>query len=157
VWCSCADYTHDKHHTVDDAPYGWRGRWDGGCWKVESRMWRAVEDLKVLNGSPIVLLSASWQAVHARHGGQVFARERADAVVWALQGRRISASPEVLGAERDLDRRFRVIGRRAAALSVVDAVVRPVARRARGSRIGVERFRTMKDYWRRPATRGPPS
>src|SRR5258706_6121164 len=48
------DYTHDKHHTVDDAPYGGGA---GMVLKVEP-MVEAVEDLKVLNGSPIVLLSA---------------------------------------------------------------------------------------------------
>src|SRR5260370_25617618 len=47
------DYTHDKHHTVDDAPYGGGA---GMVLKVEP-MVEAVEDLKVVDG-PVVLLSA---------------------------------------------------------------------------------------------------
>src|SRR5882724_8803685 len=47
------DYTHDKHHTVDDAPYGGGA---GMVLKVEP-MVEAVEDLKVVEG-PVVLLSA---------------------------------------------------------------------------------------------------
>jgi tRNA (guanine37-N1)-methyltransferase len=48
------DYTHDKHQTVDDAPYGGGA---GMVLRVEP-MVEAVEDLKVVNGSPIALLSA---------------------------------------------------------------------------------------------------
>src|SRR5258708_12241867 len=46
------DYTHDKHHTVDDAPYG------GGAGMVlkPEPFFEAVEDLKAK--PPIVLLSA---------------------------------------------------------------------------------------------------
>ncbi len=47
------DYTHDKHHTVDDAPYGGGA---GMVLKVEPLV-EAVEDLKRGQG-PIVLLSA---------------------------------------------------------------------------------------------------
>ena len=46
------DYTHDKHHTVDDAPYGGGA---GMVLKVEPFV-EAMEDLKV--EGPIVLLSA---------------------------------------------------------------------------------------------------
>src|SRR3989440_11985158 len=48
------DYTHDKHQTVDDAPYGGGA---GMVLKVEP-MVEAVEDLKVLSGSAVVGLSA---------------------------------------------------------------------------------------------------
>src|SRR6267143_1037654 len=46
------DYTHDKHHTVDDSPYG------GGAGMVlkPEPFFEAVEDLGA--GAPIVLLSA---------------------------------------------------------------------------------------------------
>src|SRR6058998_4036864 len=46
------DYTHDKHHTVDDYPYG------GGAGMVlkPEPFFEAVDDLRV--GPPIVLLSA---------------------------------------------------------------------------------------------------
>src|SRR2546426_7042324 len=47
------DYTQDKHHTVDDAPYGGGA---GMVLKVEPVV-EAVGDLKVVQG-PIVLLSA---------------------------------------------------------------------------------------------------
>src|SRR3989442_8602894 len=45
------DYTHDKHHTVDDAPYGGGA---GMVLKVEPLV-EAVEELKAGQG-PIVLL-----------------------------------------------------------------------------------------------------
>src|SRR2546429_10005230 len=46
------DYTHDRHHTVDDSPYG------GGAGMVlkPEPFFEAVEDLRA--GAPIVLLSA---------------------------------------------------------------------------------------------------
>src|SRR5437899_140237 len=46
------DYTHDRHHTVDDSPYG------GGAGMVlkPEPFFEAVEDLRA--GPPIVLLSA---------------------------------------------------------------------------------------------------
>src|SRR5688572_33503550 len=48
------DYTHDRHQTVDDAPYG------GGAGMVlkPEPLVEAVEALKVMKGSPVVLLSA---------------------------------------------------------------------------------------------------
>src|SRR5258706_14474663 len=66
------DYTHDKHHTVDDAPYGGGA---GMVLKVEP-MVEAVEDLKVLNGSPIVLLWARGKVfTHDTAGGALFGTE----------------------------------------------------------------------------------
>src|SRR5258708_38346277 len=56
------DHTHDKHHTAVDAPYGGGA---GMVLKVEP-MGEAVEDLQVLNGSPIALLSASCNAFKQR-------------------------------------------------------------------------------------------
>src|SRR5436853_7585233 len=46
------DYTHDRHHTVDDSPYG------GGAGMVlkPEPFFEAVEDLR--GGAPIVRLSA---------------------------------------------------------------------------------------------------
>ena len=113
------DYTHDKHHTVDDAPYGGGA---GMVLKVEP-MVEAVEDLKVLNGSPIVLLSAR---------GKVFTHDTAV---------RYSLAKELTllcGHYKDVDQRvaehlhaeeisigdFVLSGGEPAALSVVDAVVR---------------------------------
>ncbi len=113
------DYTHDKHHTVDDAPYGGGA---GMVLKVEP-MVEAVEDLQVLNGSPIVLLSAR---------GKLFAHDTA--VRYSL-GKGLTL---LCGHYKDVDQRvaehlhaeevsigdFVLSGGEPAALSVMDAVVR---------------------------------
>ena len=113
------DYTHDKHHTVDDAPYG------GGAGMVlkAEPMVEAVEDLKVVNGSPIVLLSAR---------GTLFAHDTA--VRYSLGGELTllcghykdvdQRVPDVLGAEEVSIGDFVLSGGEPAALCVVDAVVR---------------------------------
>ena len=113
------DYTHDKHHTVDDAPYGGGA---GMVLKVEP-MVEAVEDLKVGKGSPIVLLSAR---------GKRFTHDAA--VRYSLAGeltvlcghykdvdQRVA---DVLGAEEISIGDFVLSGGEPAALCVVDAVVR---------------------------------
>ncbi len=113
------DYTHDKHHTVDDAPYGGGA---GMVLKVEP-MVEAVEDLKVLNGSPIVLLSAR---------GKLFTHD--SAVRYSL-GQELTLLcghykdvdqrvADVLGAEEISIGDFVLSGGEPAALAVVDAVVR---------------------------------
>ncbi len=113
------DYAHDKHHTVDDAPYGGGA---GMVLKVEP-MVEAVEDLKVLNGSPIVLLSAR---------GKLFTHDTA--VRYSL-GKELTL---LCGHYKDVDQRvaehlhaeeisigdFVLSGGEPAALAVVDAVVR---------------------------------
>jgi len=113
------DYTHDKHHTVDDAPYGGGA---GMVLKIEP-MVEAVEDLKVLNGSPVVLLSAR---------GKLFTHDTA--VRYSL-GKELTLLcghykdvdqrvVDVLGAEEVSIGDFVLSGGEPAALSVVDAVVR---------------------------------
>jgi tRNA (guanine37-N1)-methyltransferase len=113
------DYTHDKHHTVDDAPYG------GGAGMVlkAEPMVEAVEDLKVVHGSPIVLLSAR---------GKLFTHD--SAVRYSLG----SELTLLCGHYKDVDQRaaehlhaeeisigdFVLSGGEPAALCVVDAVVR---------------------------------
>ena len=113
------DHTHDKHHTVDDAPYG------GGAGMVlkPEPLVEAVESLKVGKGSPVVLLSAR---------GRLFGH--ADAV-------RLSVGAELTllcGHYKDVDQRvvdalgaeevslgdFVLSGGEPAALCVLDAVVR---------------------------------
>jgi len=113
------DYTHDKHHTVDDAPYG------GGAGMVlkAEPMVEAVEDLKVGKGSPVVLLSAR---------GKLFTHDAA--VRYSLGGELTllcghykdvdQRVPEVLGAEEISIGDFVLSGGEPAALCVVDAVVR---------------------------------
>jgi tRNA (guanine37-N1)-methyltransferase len=112
-------YTHDKHQTVDDAPYGGGA---GMVLKVEP-MVEAVEDLKVANGSPIVLLSAR---------GKLFTHDIA--VRYSLG----SELTVLCGHYKDVDQRvaeslhaeeisigdFVLSGGEPAALCVVDAVVR---------------------------------
>ena len=112
------DYAHDKHHTVDDAPYGGGA---GMVLKVEPLV-EAVEDLKVVQG-PIVLLSAR---------GTLFTHDTA--VRYSLG----SELTLVCGHYKDVDQRvvdilgaeevsigdFVLSGGEPAALGVVDAVVR---------------------------------
>ena len=113
------DYTRDKHQTVDDAPYG------GGAGMVlkAEPMVEAVEDLKVVNGSPIVLMTAR---------GKLFTHDTA--VRYSL-GRELTV---LCGHYKDVDQRvadvlhaeevsigdFVLSGGEPAALCVVDAVVR---------------------------------
>jgi tRNA (guanine37-N1)-methyltransferase len=113
------DYTHDKHQTVDDAPYGGGA---GMVLKVEPFV-EAVEDLKVVKGSPIVLLSAR---------GKPFTHDTA--VRYSLSGELTllcghykdvdQRVVEVLGAEEISIGDFVLSGGEPAALCVVDAVVR---------------------------------
>ena len=111
------DYTHDKHHTVDDYPYG------GGAGMVlkPEPFFEAVEDLRV--GPPIALLSAR---------GRRFTH--VDAVRFAV-GKELTL---LCGHYKDVDQRvadglgaeelsigdFVLSGGEPAALCVLDAVVR---------------------------------
>ena len=112
------DYTHDKHHTVDDAPYGGGA---GMVLKVEPLV-EAVEDLKVVQG-PIVLLSAR---------GTLFTHDTAvryslGSELTLLCGHYKDVDQrvvDVLGAEEVSIGDFVLSGGEPAALSVVDAVVR---------------------------------
>jgi tRNA (guanine37-N1)-methyltransferase len=113
------EYTHDKHQTVDDAPYG------GGAGMVlkAEPLVEAVEDLKVPSGTPIVVLSAR---------GKLFTHDTA--VRYSL-GRELTL---LCGHYKDVDQRvadllqaeeisigdFVLSGGEPAALCVVDAVVR---------------------------------
>ena len=112
------DYAHDKHHTVDDAPYGGGA---GMVLRVEPLV-EAVEDLEVVQG-PIVLLSAR---------GTLFTHDTA--VRYSLGGELTllcghykdvdQRVVDVLGAEELSIGDFVLSGGEPAALSVVDAVVR---------------------------------
>ena len=111
------DYTHDRHHTVDDTPYG------GGAGMVlkPEPFFEAVEDLGAR--PPIVLLSAR---------GRPFAHR--DAVRFSL-GAELTL---LCGHYKDVDQRvadglaaeevsvgdFVLSGGEPAALCVIDAVVR---------------------------------
>src|SRR6266576_2439273 len=105
------DYTHDKHHTVDDAPYGGGA---GMVLKVEPLV-EAVEDLKVVQG-PTVLLSAR---------GTLFTHDTA--VRYSL-GSELTLLcghyKDVDGAEEISIGDFVLSGGEPAALCVLDAVVR---------------------------------
>ncbi|HEX4601292.1 MAG TPA: tRNA (guanosine(37)-N1)-methyltransferase TrmD [Gemmatimonadales bacterium] len=111
------DYTHDRHKTVDDAPYG------GGAGMVlkPEPFFEAVEDLRA--APPLVLLSARGRAFGHR-----------DAVRFAV-GRELTL---LCGHYKDVDQRvadglgaeelslgdFVLSGGEPAALCVIDAVVR---------------------------------
>jgi tRNA (guanine37-N1)-methyltransferase len=111
------DYTHDRHHTVDDSPYG------GGAGMVlkPEPFFEAVEDLQAK--PPIVLLSARGRpfthdvAVRFSMGGELT----------LLCGHYKDVDQRVadgLGAEEVSIGDFVLSGGEPAALCVVDAVVR---------------------------------
>lgn len=113
------DFTHDRHRTVDDAPYG------GGAGMVlkPEPFFEAVAQLQPAAGSPIVLLSARGRPF--THG---------EAVRYSV-GRELTL---LCGHYKDVDQRvadglateelsigdFVLTGGEAAALCVIDAVVR---------------------------------
>ncbi len=113
------EYTHDRHKTVDDSPYG------GGAGMVlkPEPFFEAVEDLRPGGGPPLVLLSAR---------GRLFTHR--DAVRFAV-GQQLTL---LCGHYKDVDQRvadglgaeelsvgdFVLSGGEPAALCVVDAVVR---------------------------------
>ena len=113
------DYTHDKHHTVDDSPYG------GGAGMVlkPEPFFEAVEELGPGAETQVVLLSAR---------GRLFRHD--DAVRFAV-GRELTL---LCGHYKDVDQRvadglhaeelsigdFVLSGGEPAALCVMDAVVR---------------------------------
>ncbi len=113
------EYTHDRHKTVDDYPYG------GGAGMVlkPEPFFEAVEDLRPGGGPPIVLLSAR---------GRPFSHR--DAVRFAV-GQQLTL---LCGHYKDVDQRvadglgaeelslgdFVLSGGEPAALCVLDAVVR---------------------------------
>jgi tRNA (guanine37-N1)-methyltransferase len=113
------DYTHDRHHTVDDAPYG------GGAGMVlkPEPFFEAVEDIRPAAGAPVVLLSAR---------GRPFTHR--DAVRFAVA----TELTLLCGHYKDVDQRvadglgaeelsigdFVLSGGEPAALCVIDAVVR---------------------------------
>ena len=113
------EYTHDRHQTVDDAPYGGGA---GMVLKVEPLV-EAVEDLDIVKGSPIVLLSAR---------GTLFSHDTA--VRYSLA----NELTLLCGHYKDVDQRvvdvlqaeevsigdFVLSGGEPAALCMVDAVVR---------------------------------
>jgi len=113
------DYTHDKHHTVDDSPYG------GGAGMVlrAEPLVEAVEDLKVVQ-DPIVLLSARGTlfthdtAVRYSLGSELTLFMR------ALQGRRSASGGPYLARKRCRSATSCCRVESPAALCVVDAVVR---------------------------------
>ncbi|HEX4633497.1 MAG TPA: tRNA (guanosine(37)-N1)-methyltransferase TrmD [Gemmatimonadales bacterium] len=113
------DYTHDRHRTVDDTPYG------GGAGMVlkPEPFFEAVDDVQPAAGSPVILMSARGRPV-----------THDDAVRWSL-----AAELTVLcGHYKDVDQRVAeglateevsvgdavLTGGEPAALCLVDAVVR---------------------------------
>jgi len=111
------DYTHDKHRTVDDAPYG------GGAGMVlkPEPFFEAVADLGAM--PPIVLLSARGR----RFTHETAVRYSVGADLTLLCGHYKDVDQRVvdgLGAEEMSIGDFVLSGGEPAALCVVDAVVR---------------------------------
>jgi tRNA (guanine37-N1)-methyltransferase len=112
------DYAHDKHHTVDDSPYGGGA---GMVLRVEPLV-EAVEDLKAVQG-PIVLLSA--RGTLFTH--DIAVRYSLGSELTLLCGHYKDVDQrvaDVLGAEELSIGDFVLSGGEPAALCVVDAVVR---------------------------------
>ena len=111
------DYTHDRHKTVDDSPYG------GGAGMVlkPEPFFEAVEDLRT--GPPIVLLSARGRPFGHRDAVRFAVGEQ----LTLLCGHYKDVDQRVadgLGAEELSVRDFVLSGGEPAALCVLDAVVR---------------------------------
>ncbi len=111
------DYAHDRHKTVDDAPYG------GGAGMVlkPEPFFEAVEDLKA--GPPIVLLSARGRPFDHDHA----VRFSVGTELTLLCGHYKDVDERVadgLGAEELSVGDFVLSGGEPAALCVLDAVVR---------------------------------
>ncbi|MGH7569284.1 MAG: tRNA (guanosine(37)-N1)-methyltransferase TrmD [Gemmatimonadales bacterium] len=111
------DYTHDRHQTVDDAPYG------GGAGMVlkPEPFFEAVEDLRAR--PPIVLLSARGR----RFGHDDAVRFAVGTELTLLCGHYKDVDQRVadgLGAEELSIGDFVLSGGEPAALCVIDAVVR---------------------------------
>jgi len=111
------DYTHDKHHTVDDTPYG------GGAGMVlkPEPFFEAVEDLGAR--APIVLLSARGRPFTHRDA----VRLSLGVKLTLLCGHYKDVDQRVaegLGAEEVSVGDFVLSGGEPAALCVIDAVVR---------------------------------
>jgi tRNA (guanine37-N1)-methyltransferase len=111
------DYTHDRHKTVDDSPYG------GGAGMVlkPEPFFEAVEDLRT--GPPIVLLSARGRPFNHRDAVRFAVSEQ----LTLLCGHYKDVDQRVadgLGAEELSVGDFVLSGGEPAALCVLDAVVR---------------------------------
>ena len=111
------DYTHDRHKTVDDSPYG------GGAGMVlkPEPFFEAVEDLRT--GPPIVLLSARGRPFSHRDAMRFAVGEQ----LTLLCGHYKDVDQRVadgLGAEELSVGDFVLSGGEPAALCVLDAVVR---------------------------------
>mgnify|MGYP001413776626 FL=1 len=113
------DYTHDRHHTVDDAPYG------GGAGMVlkPEPFFEAVDTLAPRPGAPVVLLSARGRRFTHRDA----VRFAVAAELTLLCGHYKDVDQRVvdgLGAEELSIGDFVLSGGEPAALCVIDAVVR---------------------------------
>ncbi len=113
------DYTHDRHHTVDDAPYG------GGAGMVlkPEPFFEAVDALAPAPSSPVVLLSARGRPFTHRDA----VRFAVAAELTLLCGHYKDVDQRVvdgLGAEELSIGDFVLSGGEPAALCVIDAVVR---------------------------------
>jgi tRNA (guanine37-N1)-methyltransferase len=113
------EYTHDRHHTVDDTPYG------GGAGMVlkPEPFFEAVEDIRPAAGTPVVLLSARGRSFMHRDA----VRFAVATELTLLCGHYKDVDQRVadgLGAEELSIGDFVLSGGEPAALCVIDAVVR---------------------------------
>src|SRR6266404_4199613 len=102
------EYTHDRHKTVDDSPYG------GGAGMVlkPEPFFEAVEDLRPGGGAAHRAVVGARPTLHTPRRRAVRGGPAADAVVWALQ-RRGSAGGGRAGGGGAVGRGLRAVGWRA--------------------------------------------
>jgi len=114
------DYTSDKHHTTDDAPYGG----GGGMVMLVEPLVRAVEDVRGADqGAPVILLTPQGRVFTQRVAYELAAHERLILICGRYEGvdervRELVVTDEISIGD------YVLTGGELAAMVIVDAVTR---------------------------------
>ncbi len=114
------DYTSDKHHTTDDAPYGG----GGGMVMLVEPLVRAVEDVRGADqGAPVILLTPQGRVFTQRVAYELAAHERLILICGRYEGvdervRQLVVTDEISIGD------YVLTGGELAAMVIVDAVTR---------------------------------
>ncbi len=114
------DYTSDKHHTTDDAPYGG----GGGMVMLVEPLVRAVEDVRGTDqGTPVILLTPQGRVFTQRVAYELAAHERLILICGRYEGvdervRQLVVTDEISIGD------YVLTGGELAAMVIVDAVTR---------------------------------
>jgi tRNA (guanine37-N1)-methyltransferase len=114
------DYTSDKHHTTDDAPYGG----GGGMVMLVEPLVRAVEDVRGADqGAPVILLTPQGRVFTQRVAYELAAHERLILICGRYEGvdervRELVVTDEISIGD------YVLTGGELAAMVIVDAVAR---------------------------------